>query len=124
MSEFRRSIELHSAILSLPVTSSMAKATTWETHTQSNHNSLVIKGITKPIKLVISCIILLPRVLLTGFLLWLGCMWLAATNDFSDLVLNGVALEFMMWLKNFLGQASMSARSKQELRSIIILPPS
>merc|ERR1712151_290413 len=119
MSEFRRSIELHSAILSLPVTSSMAKATTWETHTQSNHNSLVIKGITKPIKLVISCIILLPRVLLTAFLLWLGCMWLAATNNFSDLVLNGVALEFMLLIKDVICRAAMSARSKEELRSII-----
>lgn len=146
IAEFRRSVELYFIFASLPTIDSMVEATRQEKYRETEAEGAglssgptrrpigalsdgldiltIIQGITWPIRRIITFGILLPRILLTGFLLWLGCMWLAATNDFSDLVLNGVALEFMMWLKNFLGQASMSARSKQELRSIIILPPS
>jgi len=44
-------------------------------------------------------LVLLPRLLMSGVLLWLGCRWLLATPNFADLVLNAVALEFILTLK-------------------------
>jgi len=43
--------------------------------------------------------VLVPRTIITCLLLWLGCRWLLATNNFADLVLNAVALEFILSTK-------------------------
>merc|ERR1719235_170054 len=62
----------------------------------------VVNGLTWAVKATILVLVLLPRFVITCALLWLGCRWLAATNDFSDLVLNAVALEFLLMLKELL----------------------
>jgi len=36
------------------------------------------------------------------FLLWVGCRWLMATPSFSDLILNGLALTFIVEIKDML----------------------
>jgi hypothetical protein len=36
------------------------------------------------------------------FLLWVGCRWLMATPSFSDLILNGLALSFIVEIKDML----------------------
>ena len=45
-------------------------------------------------KAIITFLVLLPRFGIACYLLWLGCRWLTATNNFADLILNAVALEF------------------------------
>eukprot|EP00929_Paragymnodinium_shiwhaense_P030242 TRINITY_DN17160_c0_g1_i2.p1 TRINITY_DN17160_c0_g1~~TRINITY_DN17160_c0_g1_i2.p1 ORF type:complete len:376 (-),score=54.13 TRINITY_DN17160_c0_g1_i2:289-1416(-) len=75
----------------------------------------VIVGITQCIKAVIVICVILPRLAITCFLLWLGCRWLLATNNFSDLILNAVALEFILVLKDLIYNALLPVRSKLDL---------
>eukprot|EP00929_Paragymnodinium_shiwhaense_P055232 TRINITY_DN27689_c0_g2_i1.p1 TRINITY_DN27689_c0_g2~~TRINITY_DN27689_c0_g2_i1.p1 ORF type:complete len:395 (-),score=60.18 TRINITY_DN27689_c0_g2_i1:128-1312(-) len=75
----------------------------------------VIFGITKGVKAVIVLLVIVPRLFITCFLLWLGCRWLLATNNFCDLILNAVALEFILVLKELIYTALLPARSKVDL---------
>ena len=51
------------------------------------------------------------------FLTWLGCRWLLATNNFADLILNAVALEFILCLKDMLFAGLMSPKNHQDCGS-------
>lgn len=59
---------------------------------------------------------ILPRLGVSAVLLWLGCRWLTATSSFSDLILNAVALEFIVGTKDLLFDRLVSNRNKRELR--------
>merc|ERR1719401_2961347 len=59
---------------------------------------------------------------MTAVLLWLGCRWLAATPNFSDILLNAVALEFILLLKELLYNSMVPARSRRETANTLILP--
>jgi len=40
--------------------------------------------------------IIIPKLCIAGFLMFIGCRWLCATESFSDLILNALALEFVI----------------------------
>lgn len=85
-------------------------------------NEKVIAHLTWSVKAVIASLILLPRLLLTMYLCFLGCRWLAATNNFTDLVLNAVALEFVLLLKDLLYHTLVPERNKKDLQHTEIMP--
>mmetsp|Transcript_65106 Transcript_65106/g.204032 ORF Transcript_65106/g.204032 Transcript_65106/m.204032 type:complete len:216 (-) Transcript_65106:45-692(-) len=62
--------------------------------------TVLLKGLTRHFKAMLLLVIFVPRLAIDIALLWLGCRWLAATASFSDLLLNTVALEFIMLLKD------------------------
>lgn len=82
----------------------------------------LVARLTITAKLYIIWLVLLPRFLITCFLLWVGCRLLVATMDFSDLILNAVALEFVMMLKDMIYLALVPRRSKTDLTRTQILP--
>jgi len=86
-------------------------------------NIQVITGITLPCKIFFVLGVFLPEFCATSYLLWLGCRWLTATNDFSDLLCNAVALEFTLGLKRLLFYALASDRNKRDLRLTGLTPP-
>lgn len=75
----------------------------------------VIERLTIFVKVIIVTTILLPRLFISSVLLWLGCRWLTATNDFADLLLNAVALEFVLLLKELLYHTLVPNRNKHDL---------
>eukprot|EP00746_Dinoflagellata_sp_MGD_P134712 gnl/MRDRNA2_/MRDRNA2_68587_c0_seq4.p1 gnl/MRDRNA2_/MRDRNA2_68587_c0~~gnl/MRDRNA2_/MRDRNA2_68587_c0_seq4.p1 ORF type:complete len:365 (-),score=76.32 gnl/MRDRNA2_/MRDRNA2_68587_c0_seq4:1-1095(-) len=75
----------------------------------------VIRRLTWVIKFSICVTILVPRTIIACVLLWLGCRWLTATNDFADLLLNAVALEFILVLKELLYNTFVPNRNKHDL---------
>merc|ERR1719399_2724936 len=83
----------------------------------------ILSGLTSRLKLFLLCLIYLPWICTTGFILWLGCRWLTATNDYGEMVLNAVALEFILQIKELLYLAMTSERSKRDLRSLCCRPP-
>eukprot|EP00929_Paragymnodinium_shiwhaense_P059128 TRINITY_DN295_c0_g1_i1.p1 TRINITY_DN295_c0_g1~~TRINITY_DN295_c0_g1_i1.p1 ORF type:complete len:456 (+),score=59.51 TRINITY_DN295_c0_g1_i1:36-1403(+) len=85
-------------------------------------NRWVIDGLTAQVKAVIIGCVLLPRLLVTLVLLWLGCRFLAATNDFGEMVLNAVALEFVLLIKDLLYRTIVPDRNKREIEKINIRP--
>jgi hypothetical protein len=74
----------------------------------SGEGPLVVK-LTKGISWTLYLIIILPKQIIGYSLLCIGCVWLMATDSFSDLILNAVALEFVVNIDNLLFEAAMPA---------------
>jgi len=71
-----------------------------------------VVGLTLAVKVIIGVIVFLPRYICTGVLIWLGCRWLTATPNLGDVLLNGLALEFILMLKSLLFESFASKRSR------------
>jgi len=99
-------------VLQLDSTTSMADSCT----SADDSDEMIITKLTRPVKSVISLFIILPRLFIAAYLLWLGCRWLAATNDFQSLILNAVALEFVLLTKELLFNTLVSDRSQRDTR--------
>jgi len=113
-------------VVAMPTAASMEGALVVDTTDEDGDglvNEKVIVHLTWPVKLFMSCLILLPRLLMSSYLLFLGCRWLAATNDFTDLVLNAVALEFVVFLKDLLYNSLVPDRNKRDLQHTEIKAP-
>jgi len=82
----------------------------------------VVAKLTKQVKAALTLLVLLPRLGITCYLLWLGCRWLLATNNFTDLILNSVALEFVLHLKDVLHLSMVPRRSVLDLADTKIKP--
>mmetsp|Transcript_49718 Transcript_49718/g.125227 ORF Transcript_49718/g.125227 Transcript_49718/m.125227 type:complete len:376 (-) Transcript_49718:288-1415(-) len=85
--------------------------------------AFVIARLTVGMKIALTFLVILPRFGITAYLLWLGCRWLLATNNFADLILNSVALEFILCLKDVLYLAMVPRRSQLDLADTTIKPP-
>ncbi|CAE8696072.1 unnamed protein product [Polarella glacialis] len=83
---------------------------------------VVIRGLTCGMKLAVATLCLLPRLIAVMALNFLGCRWLLATNSLGDVLLNGLALEFLLVLKNLLYEALTSKRNKRMTENTKILP--
>jgi hypothetical protein len=82
----------------------------------------VIQELSLPMKALIFFTILLPWFCITWVLLALGSRWLTATNDFGDLILNAVGLEFILLLKDLVYITLVAERNKRELRNTLVFP--
>jgi len=60
-----------------------------------------LKSLSKTLKAVIA-IIFAVQTSTALFLLWVGCRWLTASPNFADLILNGLALTFIVEIKDML----------------------
>jgi len=74
----------------------------------------VIVSLTHGVKAFVAIFVVLPRLLMACFLLWLGCRWLSATNDFQNLALDTVGLEFILLLKDLLYRTLVPERVKRD----------
>lgn len=86
-------------------------------------SEILISHLTYGVKALIFCIVLIPRAVITSYLLWIGCRWLLATNNFADLILNAVALEFVLLMKDSLYIVLVSERNKRDMANTKINPP-
>jgi hypothetical protein len=84
----------------------------------------VIQELTLPAKAIITLVLLLPRLLVTIYLLWLGCRWLAATDSFAGLIWNVVALEFVLSIKFLVHEAISPLRASVIVQNTKMLPVS
>lgn len=86
-------------------------------------SEMIVARLTCVVKLIMVVFIFIPRMVITVFLVWLGCRWLLATNEFGDLILNAVALGFVLELKDILYVSLVPARNKQDLANTKIRNP-
>jgi len=117
VSEFRKSAELfENLVLSRQATDKSWVEMEMETSDENGGEDVAyVRGLKRISKIIIVVVILLPRVLITALLLWLGCRWLCATSSFEDLIMNGVALAFVKDLKDLLYMTLVSTADKREL---------
>jgi hypothetical protein len=81
----------------------------------------LIGKLTIYMRVLIFIMVILPRSVITMRVLYLGSRWLLATTAFGDLVLNAVALEFVLLVRSLLFVAVVSPRSKHDLQNTKIL---
>uniref|UniRef100_A0A7S1RPA6 Uncharacterized protein n=1 Tax=Alexandrium catenella TaxID=2925 RepID=A0A7S1RPA6_ALECA len=81
-----------------------------------------VRGLTPFMKFVIGVLVLLPRTLTLIALLYLGCRWLTATLGLGDVLLNGLALEFLVLLKELLYNVTVSHRNRVDTQRLLIRP--
>jgi len=111
--ELRESIVVFQRlVISTETIASMADST--EPATLGELKFDVIVGLTMGMKVWVTFFVVLPRIVIASILLWLGCRWLAATNDWQNLVLNAVGLEFVLQLKELLYKALVPGRDKRD----------
>lgn len=89
---------------------------------EGSEEEYVIVGLTVPVKVTLSMVLFLPRILVDLYLLWLGCRWLCATPSFEDVILNAVALEFILVLNNVVFSTVVPLQSVIDTRNTQILP--
>lgn len=80
-------------------------------HHREEGTSTVV-GLPPCLKLVIFMLSILTRFVMACVLLHQGCAWLTATTNLQDLLLNGLALEFIFALKETIYVALASHRNK------------
>ncbi|CAE8721848.1 unnamed protein product [Polarella glacialis] len=95
-------------LFATPTVPSMSQALA---STETPHEVEVV-GLTLAVKALIGLLVLLPRYICILVLVWLGCRWLTATPCLGDVLLNGLALEFILVLKNLLYESFASKRSR------------
>lgn len=65
---------------------------------ENGDDGLVTKALSRSTKIWIVCMVLIPKCLIAMILWFLGARWLASTTSFQDLMLNAIALSFIMEL--------------------------
>jgi len=85
---------------------------------ESKDGEQVVTGLPVSMKTGITFIVLIPRSLTALLLAWLGCRWLAATLDFTEVLINCIALEFVIKLNNLIYTQLVSDRSKRDNRNL------
>jgi len=79
-----------------------------------------VQGLTWWMKASILLCVQIPRLLMTAMLLWIGGRWLIATVGFGDLLLNCVALEFILNLAQLLYNVLVPYSGKMLVKSIYL----
>jgi len=87
--------------------------------TVQGQTRFIVAGLKPWLKVYIFCL-QLPRAALFGFLWWLGCRWLTATLSWSDLLLNGLALEFILNIDELLYKVMVPKTGQKEVQNLFV----
>lgn len=121
VAEMRRTFDLAGSILIATPTISSMKDSCQETEEQGDE-AVVVVGLTVAVKAIAGIFILIPRLVVSAILLWLGCRWLTGTMGFSDVLQNAVTLEFILLLKDLFYATMAPHHNKTETRNTLLLP--
>lgn len=123
LKDVRTTYYLARKFMKLPTVSSMKDSLFVEEEEDDEGDMIAgpatVVGLTIPVKLFM-VLLLIVRAGITVYLLWLGCRWLLATNRFADLILNAIALEFILQLKDLVHATLVPRRNQQELSMTVI----
>lgn len=111
----RQSINLFIRIMNLETLPHMDKAVKVNALGQDE-----VVGLTCLMKITLVTCVQCPRVCMNSFLLWLGARWLTATLGFGDLLLNALALEFILNLSGLLYDAMVPYNGKLLVQRTLI----
>jgi len=122
VADLRRTVELaHRFLIVTPTCSSMVRALGFARAEGENSDEVVVRSLTRPVKALLCVTIFGPRMVLCSVLLWLGSRWLTATQSFGNLMVNAVALQFILGLKDLL-YTTVPARHQRETSATMMLP--
>jgi len=113
LAEFRQVQRLHKHISNLP----KLPAHLGVDHmvAESDDNTYVIVGLNPVTRLSLYLLIILPKFLINVILLYIGSRWLTATLQFGDLILNALALEFIVNIDELILESFFPERMKFQI---------
>eukprot|EP00811_Abedinium_folium_P030733 NODE_4945_length_1827_cov_14.175882.p1 GENE.NODE_4945_length_1827_cov_14.175882~~NODE_4945_length_1827_cov_14.175882.p1 ORF type:complete len:369 (-),score=68.96 NODE_4945_length_1827_cov_14.175882:587-1693(-) len=76
-----------------------------------------VKRLTPFVRFFLIAIVIIPKFVVGFSLLVVGVTWLTATDDFSDLILNAIALEFVVGIDNLLYEAMLPKSVVQAIQN-------
>jgi len=79
---------------------------------------LSIVALTTHARCLLFALVCLPKAVISMFLLFLGAQWLSATTSFEDLVMNTVAMEFVIHIDELLYETFLPASYKKQVQDI------
>lgn len=86
-----------------------------------DEHTVVITGASGRLKAAVYLFLLLPQVVIVVLLWWLGSRWLTATPSFEDIVLNVVALEFILNLDEIIFKALLPEETQSMVTQYVVL---
>merc|ERR1719401_2880047 len=86
-------------------------------------DKLLIVGLTPFVRILVFVFILIPKFFIGFFLMMLGMTWLSATESFSELMLNSLALEFVIRIDDHLFKALLPETYRQDMQKAMLNIP-
>lgn len=86
-----------------------------DTHCFRKEGLCYIVALTPGTRIMLCILTVLPRILIAFYLVWLGCRWLSASASFADMVLNSLALEFVMDIDNDLYTSVLPVDTRKKI---------
>eukprot|EP00928_Gymnodinium_smaydae_P056732 TRINITY_DN40059_c0_g1_i1.p1 TRINITY_DN40059_c0_g1~~TRINITY_DN40059_c0_g1_i1.p1 ORF type:complete len:396 (-),score=25.61 TRINITY_DN40059_c0_g1_i1:202-1332(-) len=80
-----------------------------------------VRYLTSTARFLVYTLIILPKLLIAAILLYIGCRWLVATESFSDLILNALALEFIIGIDEYMLMHFLPERERERLSTAKLL---
>eukprot|EP00440_Ansanella_granifera_P021406 gb/GFBE01023237.1/.p1 GENE.gb/GFBE01023237.1/~~gb/GFBE01023237.1/.p1 ORF type:complete len:396 (+),score=84.04 gb/GFBE01023237.1/:1-1188(+) len=112
INEFRTSERLMRDLLGMPNCSSITEMCV------EQDDKVQVVALTPGTKVLLVCLVCIPKIIICSILMWLGCQWLTATNSFSDLVMNSIAMEFVTKIDENLYDTLLPATHRKQVSDI------
>lgn len=112
--ELRKTLDLSRALLVYTPTTALDMCV------KEDDDVTVVDGLTFSLKLLLAVVGLLPPLLTCMALNYFGCRWLLATNHLNELVLNALALEFVLVLPELLYKTMATKRSMRLTETTLV----
>lgn len=90
---------------------------------KKDEGTVTVVGLTQSMKVVLSVFCFIPRLVSVTLLAFLGCRWLMATNSLDDILLNALALEFIMVLQYLVFETLVTKRGRQLTENTLVKTP-
>lgn len=110
--EFRTTERLARDLASMPTCSTSPEMCTEE------EGEVKVVALTSCSKMLIFFGVIIPKMVICSTLMWLGCQWLTATNSFTDLVMNSIAMEFVTGIDEALYETLLPVGHRQQVADI------
>jgi len=110
LEELRRVVTWHVVLLFMPCHGNVVSSSN-----NPDDPSMMIEAISNPTKGVLFLFILIPRFFIAVALAWIGSAFLIGADDYGELILNGVALAFIIDIDEMMFAALMGAHSKESI---------
>merc|ERR1719464_2372369 len=81
-------------------------------------STISIVALTTKTRLTLLILVCLPKLAISLFLLVLGCKWLSATTSFEALVMNTMAMEFVLHVDELLYEAFLPVGYRRQVADI------
>jgi len=89
----------------------------------ADDDKILIVGLTPKLRICVFCVILIPKFVIGVCLMVLGMSWLSATESFSELILNSLALQFVINIDESIFEALLPEAYREDMKKVVIQIP-